>query len=402
MKAFWKESWFDFEKSQFDRIKRSIASRQKTYLLSVDEDDFIEYVYRQFALEPLKILTETEYIGEPQKRIEEVPDWRGIDYQREVYMFTVRYDFTGTADLFKIQPSTYCLRTYDISVNEMCNTVSFSLKIVEKSPAEFCSSKQRAFDAAFGNMDYLQKDVNNYMQGLRAKIGDYFRRLKSELQSENQFFEAIHVKMNEEGSSVFSVPAIKKKIIPQIPRASKREYASSPTMSKEMYEDVLGAIYNLGKSIEKKPSLYEGKDEEALRDQFVLMLETRYESITSTGETFNKQGKTDLLLKYADDGTNIFIAECKIWKGAKHYGAALNQLFDRYLTWRDSKVAVILFVRNKDFTSVLTEIRSATQAHPYYVRDAGQRGESSFSYIFHLRDDVAKEVYLEVIAFHYV
>ena len=63
--------------------------------------------------------------------------------------------------------------------------------------------------------------------------------------------------------------------------------------------------------MERKPSLYEGKDEEGLRDVFVAMLETRFEGITATGETFNHCGKTDILLKYAEDGTNLFIAECK-------------------------------------------------------------------------------------------
>ena len=48
--------------------------------------------------------------------------------------------------------------------------------------------------------------------------------------------------------------------------------------------------------MEKKPALYKGKDEEGLRDQFIFVLETRYLSTTATGETFNRSGKTDILL----------------------------------------------------------------------------------------------------------
>lgn len=401
MKAFYEISWFDFEKSYFEQIKEEIRYQEKEYLLSVDEEEFIEYIYQKFTLEPITISIDSEHISEPQKKIESVPDWRGVLYNTETYTFTIQYNFTGTADLFKIQPTPYLMTTYDISVNEVRNTVSFSFKMINKNPEEFQQKKQNAFHNAFANVDYLRENVNNYMQGLKSKIQDYFSRIKSGLKSENDFFAAINVKVNKHTASVFSVPTIKKKIIPQPQIASKQEFSSAPTMSQEMYSDVLKVIYDLGKAIEKKPSLYKKKDEEALRDQFVLMLETRYDSITSTGETFNKNGKTDILLKYADDGTNVFIAECKIWKGAKKYREAINQLFDRYLTWRDSKVAIILFVQNKDFTSVLTEIQSATKAHRYYTKDVGKRGESSFSYIFHLPNDTAKEVFLEVMAFHY-
>jgi len=62
-------------------------------------------------------------------------------------------------------------------------------------------------------------------------------------------------------------------------------------MSTEMYNDVLKVIYDSGKNMEKKTALYKGKDEEGLRDQFLFVLETRYEGTTATGETFNRSGK---------------------------------------------------------------------------------------------------------------
>jgi hypothetical protein len=39
--------------------------------------------------------------------------------------------------------------------------------------------------------------------------------------------------------------------------------------------------------------------------------------------------------------------------------------------------------------------------HPNFKRTAGKRGESSFSYVFGLPQDPNKEVYFEVIAYHY-
>jgi hypothetical protein len=120
--------------------------------------------------------------------------------------------------------------------------------------------------------------------------------------------------------------------------------------------------------MEKKPALYKDKDEEGLRDQFLFILETRYEGISATGETFNKKGKTDIILKYTADNTNLFVAECKFWKGASEFHQAIYQLFDRYLTWRDSKVALILFVQNRDFTKVLEIVNAESEKHEYFKK----------------------------------
>jgi hypothetical protein len=109
--------------------------------------------------------------------------------------------------------------------------------------------------------------------------------------------------------------------------------------------------------MEKKPSTYKDKDEKGIRDQFLLVLETRYDSTITTGETFNKGGKTDIILKYAKDGSNLFVAECKFWHGSSEFHKAISQLFDRYLTWRDSKAALMLFVIDKDFTNFIETIK---------------------------------------------
>ena len=67
----------------------------------------------------------------------------------------------------------------------------------------------------------------------------------------------------------------------------------------------------------------------------------------------------------------------------------------------DSKVAVMLFVENKDFTNVLKTIKEETPNHDYFVKYKGDRGESSFSYDFHLKQDKDKIAQVEIMAFHF-
>jgi hypothetical protein len=172
-----------------------------------------------------------------------------------------------------------------------------------------------------------------------------------------------------------------------------------PKISDKFYLDVLNTINNALKGLEQKKGIYSGMGEEDIRDYLMMFLETRYQDTTATRESFNKSGKTDILLKHTDN-TNLFVAECKVWSGQQALLAAINQLFDLYLTWRDSKAALLLFVRNSNFSGVLATIKAEVVAHPYFMRYVGDTDDSSFSYIFHLPGDKTREVKLEIMAFH--
>jgi len=293
------------------------------------------------------------------------------------------------------------MTSYDIELDTRTQTVSFSFKLYKQDVEEFKKIKDQCFRDAFANLEHINKNAGDFNRSLRESITRAFQREKEKYLKENDFFTAINIKVNPDTKSVFTTPTITKKIIPQPTVSKGKEFSSEPMMSTEMYNDVLTVIYDSGKSMEKKPALYLGKEEEGLRDQFLFVLETRYEGTTATGETFNRSGKTDIILKYAKDGSNLFVAECKFWHGASEFLAAISQLFDRYLTWRDSKVALLMFVKNKDFSNVLMTIKNEAKVHSLYVKEFGNRGDSSFSYIFCLPQDKQKHVHLEIMAFHY-
>lgn len=401
MKSFGEISWMDFPQQYYQTIRQEIISNGKDYILKVDEDEYINYLTEKYRIEPLSIISDSETISEPVMDKERRRDMFGRDYISDVYIFTVSYQFTGHMGLFKVQPNPYTWSSYDINVNARNNIVSFIFKIYRQDPEEFRQTKSRCYSEAFANLSNLNSNVEGFNASFENTVRSIFLQEKNKYKSENDFFAAINVKTNSNTQSIFTAPTLKKKMISHPEIKKGKEFSSVPTMSQEMYSDVLKVLYDSGKSMEKKPALYIGKDEEGIRDQFLFILETRYEGTTATGETFNRSGKADIILKYAEDGSNLFIAECKFWHGQTEFQKAISQLFDRYLTWRDSKVAVIMFVENNDFTNVLDTIKIETPKHPYFVSAKGERGESSFSYIFHLPQDRDKNVQIEILAFHF-
>jgi len=82
----------------------------------------------------------------------------------------------------------------------------------------------------------------------------------------------------------------------------------------------------------------------------------------ANGECFRKKGKTDLSIEY--ENRAAFVAECKIWAGKKVFSSALAQL-QSYTTWRDNKLCLVIFSRNKDFFKVLNEIKETIPPFKY-------------------------------------
>ena len=171
---------------------------------------------------------------------------------------------------------------------------------------------------------------------------------------------------------------------------------TSPLSNKEQYKEILSIVYNGYKGYEKLTN--SNKNESELRDCILPVLQTR--GYTATGETYNKKGKTDICIK-DKDGNNIFVAECKFWNGSKALHDAINQLFDRYITWRDIQTALIVFVKNDSFTKILSEIQTAVKTHPYFEQECGISEDTSFSFKFHHSMDIERLINLEVMVFHF-
>ena len=160
---------------------------------------------------------------------------------------------------------------------------------------------------------------------------------------QRQFVAALGVpiRASTEVSSTFAVPAIRKKIQLPKPIASTEPYSPEPTLDQSIYDGILKVINDTGKVFERLPSTYGDKGEEDLRDHLILQLTPHFELTSTTGETFNRSGKTDILIRY--DNRNIFVAECKVWKGETNHLKTIDQLPLSYLTWRDSKTAIVYF-----------------------------------------------------------
>lgn len=403
--SFAEINWLDFQDKINNEIDNEIKACSDDYILNVNEDEFISYLVDKYSYEPLSIDVDSEEVETPKEiRIDlsQLRDAYSIyGRYRNGYLITISYLYKGSGILFKICPNPHILNSYKIAIDDYSKRVSFDIKVFSQEVSEFQREKESVFQRAFCNVKNVNSNLKSYNDSLSELVKQKFQKAKQQRLSKNNFFAAIKVKKSTASPSTYGVPVVtKRKIVkPQCPKA--KLFSPEPSLDMSTYKNIITELNQVGSSMERKPSLYLNKDEEGLREVFLTMLETRFEGTTATGETFNHGGKTDILLKNSSDGSNLFIAECKFWHGPKHFKDSINQLFDRYLTWRDSKTALIIFVNGTDFTAVLNSIQENIICHPYYVRLNENHGNTSTNYIFRLPQDRNKEVYLEVMAFNF-
>src|SRR6266498_4143023 len=103
------------------------------------------------------------------------------------------------------------------------------------------------------------------------------------------------------------------------------------------------------RQMEQSPGTYAQMGEEDRRQTLVATLNTHYAG-RAAAEALNVAGKTDILIRH--DGRNLFICECKFWEGPAGFTETIDQLF-RYTGWRDTKLAIVMFVREKGLTAIL-------------------------------------------------
>ena len=152
------------------------------------------------------------------------------------------------------------------------------------------------------------------------------------------------------------------------------EVGQDCSMSDRNYGAVLKVIKNTAMTWERTSNSYRHMGEEALRDVLLGSLNALFPG-KANGETFRKNGKTDICIE-AEDRT-AFVAECKVWTGKRAVQDALAQL-DSYLTWRDCKTALIYFVKRKNFLSIIDTMLAVLEGQKN-LQDIRRKSRNEFT-----------------------
>lgn len=388
-----------------NEIIAEIQHKDKDYILNINEEEYINYLHEKYDVENIYLLDEQIYITNLEKKIpaEQFPwdfnVYAGKKYNKPVIQYHI--PFIGDEKWLKSRATTFLLWHPQAEIKNkeiILEYILFSDSYVEKIKNDYMHELSN-FKV---QLQHINDDINLFKNNFNEKIKSIFLKRKEELIKTNclmQMFD-VPIKKNENVSETFSIPIInkRKQIIcePILDKNSIVQNVPEGRLDDTTYLQILKVIDDMGKEFERLPSLYKDKDEETLRDHLLMLLQPNFNG-SATGETFNKKGKTDILLRY--ENNNVFVGECKFWKGRSVYLSTISQLLS-YLTWRDSKVAVIIFVRQQTIMDILRKIEEYTPEHDNYVGKEANTHESLFNYIFHLNGDKERKVKVAVMVYH--
>lgn len=394
--------WFEFESSLLTKLRDEIQSYDGNMFLNTPTDDLVAYFYDRFCLEFPVLIKDGIEADQKDVKINIQHDQRRHVYDRTVPTFVdgtqieISIQFTGNKELFYLRPTQFSSSPPRAIIKNgelvfQFSAVELRAEIVEKS-----------FKTVLDEIEWYLKNLKVNIDALNEKFHtdsrSHIETRKVKLLKDRNTVAALGFPLKKRDGAVatYAIPQLRRKLHREKPKASIEPYQPEPALSQGDYQEVLDIISNMASVIELSPMSFRTLKEEDIRTQFLLHLNGRFEG-NATGETFNQAGKTDILIK--DNGKNVFIAECKFWAGPKMLLSTIDQLLS-YASWRDTKTAIIIFNKNKDFTSVINSIDETVRKHNNFKKFVARTSETNFQYIFTQKDDRDRELFLTVLAFN--
>lgn len=382
-------------------LVEEIDSLPSTRVLTTSEDELAAHLIEKYSV-TTPVLDETRItVDQAHTKIDISNDPTRIAYHlnpgRPTYIdgtvYTHYVPFRGNADVFGCRPSYYSSNFPRAAVDG--DVLTFAYEDTRHDAASIRSAFATDLEETRKLLGWADNDIRSHnekvAQTAQAKLAERRGKLARDQQVVQQL--GYPMRRRADAPDTYQVPVVRKKI--SLPVAARGPLEPAP-IADDTYEEILRIIHSMVVVMERSPKTFTDVDEHFLRTLFLVTLNAQYEGQT-TGETFNYEGKTDILIRHQNK--NLFIAECKFWSGAKVLAETIDQILG-YAQWRDTKIAILLFSRNKDFTSVLKQIPETVTAHPNHVRQHEYAHESAYRFTMRQKHDEHRYVTLTVMAFN--
>jgi len=360
--------------------------------VSENEDVLVEALLQKHLPAPIRIDWDNSVMHPVSETTLDVRDQFERDrvYRVPASRIVIRFPIDGTGDMLKYNARTTSLSgtVGDVRGGELV------LEITERELSrELVEARTKGLrDSVSQRVEWANNDLEEFRRNVDRGLRNEYEARKKRILADRALTDSLGIPARSTGNRPPSVPAQRKQVTLDT-RRHQSEFVPEPVLEEAIYRDVVQATVSWARSLERTPNAGNKLGEEDLRDLLLGTLNSYWEG-KAGGELFNGAGKTDVLVRH--ENRNVFIAECKVWRGPKTIAAALDQLLN-YLVWRDSKAALLVFIRTANPAATIASLHTAVEQHPRHVltKPDGQP-HNVVDYIL-TADDEGRKVALAVI-----
>ena len=387
---------FSMFQKRIENVVNEIKGLDNEYVLKISTSELEKYYIDIVTFNPLILHVDKIYIKEDKGSIDILLKHAfrsNVFPEKDVLLkgtvIKIAIPFNGDRDLWSLRPSTFILGdlpNIHIDQNEIEFIESFpdgskDLKVIK-------SNIDKNIKSLEDNIKFLNIDVKKHNDSAPKQI---IQALKEKIENAKNakgivLSLGIPIKRRE-NPPPFTVP-LKRRVRPIAQPTNEFGALGEPILDKNEYDFILKILRSMSLVIERNPSSFANLKEEAIRNHFLIQLNGHYEG-KAMSEAFNAAGKTDILIR--EGNRNAFIAECKFWRGPNSFKGAIEQLLS-YLTWRDSKCALLIFNRNMNSENVRKQMHQEIVARHEHRKTIFHESEGDSRYILVKPTDPNREI----------
>ena len=376
----------------------AIDNHDGNRLLNTSPTDLAAYFAKSFRIEPVVILDESISVSQDEATVDarDLHDRHVFDRTRPVPIrattVTLEVPFTGDRSILICRGSRSTTPPPRAELRD--GHLRISVTRTDHDAESIRRHLQRELDSIKTHLTWNDELLIPFNESLENAALQRISRRRDRLLANQDLVANLGFPIRQrQDSKTYTPPEVRRRVRTAAPPSSATPFVPEPALAMEQYEHILKLMLSTARMLERSPSAFAAMGEEQLRDQFLVVLNSHYEG-QATGETFNAGGKTDILVRSRD--RSVFIAECKIWRGAKSLSGAVDQLLS-YTTWRDTKTAVVVFNRNKNVSDVIAKVPTTLAQHPRHKRERNVDLEGAYRCLLSQKDDPNREMVLTVL-----
>lgn len=280
-----------------------------------------------------------------------------------------RLPYTGTQELWNTTPTGTLQvlgNAHPLGGVEVGGPDHLQIRIraSDLSPEDLKNERAQVLSNLKTKVDWVNQQVDKFNETLRERVGEHLLRHVTLAEFGHKLDAAADLPLwQADAEEQVPIPLKRQALRPTSTVTDDPTSAQNPesVMAQSIYDDVVQTIEQMTRAMERTPTASKLGEEE-IRDLILFVLNANYRGAVA-GEVFNGEGKTDILLRW--DDANAFIGECKFWKGPSAFRAAIDQMLG-YVTWRDTKAALIIFIRDGKPDDVMKKAHDAIRSHHSY------------------------------------